>query len=687
LIELALGEKAQYLVVSPSEPLFAVLAAERRNLHGRVGFLTLDARGANGEENGRAALMSRPDGSGEPSYIPPRDELADVRGVVGRADQFIQTAAEHQPLVRRLLGRTWIVESLQACLALATKAPECQFVSLGGEMLSSDGVLSVGPLQASIGLISRRSELRALARQIADLERSIQELEGMLARLESELAEQDAHVVELTGEHQRAAETLAEQRIRFVAAQQRHSQLEQQLVTATAATESAEQAWRSTNDALADARRRLVDRQASLSDAEVRISNNARRVAELEDERQRRNRETMAAKIELARSEQQLEHLEAQLRQFERDREERQRAIADGQEHLAQSIGRLRETEEQILSSESELAGLYLQKESMSAQTAEFVAERAIKRNERAAAAEESQRHRAQIRKLEERLHQLQLSAGELTHQRTALVVRLRDDYGIESEALDRSTVGESRERSAIEDEIADLRRKLSNIGNVNLDSLHEAEELESRFQALASQFQDLSKAKASLEQIVGKINTDSRRLFGETLETVKGHFQELFRKLFGGGQADIVLEDGIDILDTGIEIVARPPGKEPRNISLLSGGEKTLTCVALLLAIFRSRPSPFCVLDEVDAALDEANTERFVAVLREFLAWTRFIVVTHSKKTMTAANTLYGVTMQESGVSKRVSVRFDDVSDNGEILESTSHRVEPADHAQRRAA
>ena len=149
----------------------------------------------------------------------------------------------------------------------------------------------------------------------------------------------------------------------------------------------------------------------------------------------------------------------------------------------------------------------------------------------------------------------------------------------------------------------------------------------------------------------------------------MRGHFQSLFRKLFGGGQADIVLDEGVDILDSGIEIVARPPGKEPRNISLLSGGEKTLTCVALLLAIFRSRPSPFCVLDEVDAALDEANIERFIGVLQEFLAWTQFIVVTHSKKTMTCANTLYGVTMQESGVSKRVSVRFEDVSDNGEIL------------------
>ena len=220
----------------------------------------------------------------------------------------------------------------------------------------------------------------------------------------------------------------------------------------------------------------------------------------------------------------------------------------------------------------------------------------------------------------------------------------------------------------SVEKEIEDLRRKIRSIGNVNLDALHELEELETRFAHLDSQYQDLKSAKESLEQIIAKINVDSRRLFVETLEFVRIHFQELFRKVFGGGHGDIILEEGQDILESGIDIVARPPGKELRNISLLSGGEKTMTCVALLLAIFRNRPSPFCVLDEVDAALDEANVGRFTAVLQEFLQYTQFIVVTHSKKTMTCATTLYGVTMQESGISKRVSVRFEDVSEDGHI-------------------
>jgi chromosome segregation protein len=192
------------------------------------------------------------------------------------------------------------------------------------------------------------------------------------------------------------------------------------------------------------------------------------------------------------------------------------------------------------------------------------------------------------------------------------------------------------------------------------MEALAEAEALTERLTGLETQLADVTNAKLAIEQLVSRIDDESRRLLGETIETVRGHFRELFERLFGGGQADIVLEPGVDLLETSVEIVSRPPGKEPRSISLLSGGEKTMTCVALLLAIFRSRPSPFCVLDEVDAALDEANVDRFAGVLRDFLSSTQFIVVTHSKKTMAAADTLYGVTQEESGVSKRIAVRFE---------------------------
>jgi chromosome segregation protein len=209
----------------------------------------------------------------------------------------------------------------------------------------------------------------------------------------------------------------------------------------------------------------------------------------------------------------------------------------------------------------------------------------------------------------------------------------------------------------------------------VNLESIAELDDLERRFGGLSNQYHDLKQAKEALERIIVKINGDSRRLFLETLEKIRVNFQTLYRRAFGGGRADIVLEEGADVLEGGVDIVATPPGKPQFSNSLLSGGEKALTAVALLLAIFQFRPSPFCVLDEVDAPFDEANIGRFIDVLKDFLSFTKFVIVTHSKKTMTSANTLYGVTMQESGVSKRVSVRFEDVSEDGEIRREAIER------------
>ena len=208
-------------------------------------------------------------------------------------------------------------------------------------------------------------------------------------------------------------------------------------------------------------------------------------------------------------------------------------------------------------------------------------------------------------------------------------------------------------------------------MGAVNTDSLRDLEMQETRFTQLAAQLQDLVEAKQTLEDIIRKINAESRRLFQETFETIRKNFQELFRQVFGGGEGDIILEDPNDALDCGIDIAARPPGKELRSISLLSGGEKTMTAIALIMAIFRSKPSPFCILDEVDAALDEANVERFTAVVKAFQQTTQFIMITHHKRSMTVADVLYGVTMEESGVSKRMSVRFEDVSDDGNFKTS----------------
>ncbi|HEX3601608.1 MAG TPA: hypothetical protein VHU84_15760, partial [Lacipirellulaceae bacterium] len=419
---------------------------------------------------------------------------------------------------------------------------------------------------------------------------------------------------------------------------------------------------------------------------------------------QQRHAESLQAaaerKIAVAKSEQRVEMLRQQMEQAQRSRQEREQMLTEMRDRLAARVVQIAELEAAIQAGKTSLEVLLRQRDEHVAALAKQAMAIDELRRLRQAILDRVRGERQELSAMQTQLHKQEVATTRQRHERQTLCDRMLEDYAINLEEAaqnERARMAASTEVSAVEDvsagvkqpskpasarataanreaverEIAELRDQISNIGAINLEALNELEQLEERFEKLSGQYRDLVEAKASLERITQRINTDSRQLFLTTVETVRGHFQELFRRLFGGGEADIVIDETEDVLESGIEIVARPPGKEACSISLLSGGEKTLTCVALLLAVFRSKPSPFCILDEVDAALDEANIGRFTAVLKEFLSFTQFIVITHSKKTMSGADTLYGVTMEESGVSKRVSVRFEDVSEDGHILPS----------------
>ena len=647
LIEAALGDLAQYVVLRPGREVLDHLCEHPYHFSGRVGFLWLEPQ----EEAEAETLEGQP-------------------GVLGRADRFVETEPAWQSLARRLLGRTWIVESLRHAVALAATGKGWHFVTLAGERLAADGTLSLGPRQATAGLISRRSQLRVLHAQLLELEGQIEQAQSAVLRLDEQIGQDEARVEVAAAAVEKAGNELAQWDHRITAAETRRAQLQQQRAALEAEEAEAAAEAQAASAALEEAQAHKRHAENELSACEARLASLSQEIARLEEVRQACLREATEAKVELAKSEQRLENLRTRLRQFEESQEERQRAAGEICQHLDDCRARQEEACRAILSAEAELAEAFLRKESLQAEIATLVQRRTASMADRAALAADLQRLRTRLHKLEERIHARELAASQLRLERAALADRLRDEYGIELAQLEREPdADELRHREEVQAEIDQLRQKINELGNVNLEALEELDHLESRYRSLATQLKDLTEAKNALLRIIEKINADSRKLFLDTLQTVQGHFVQLFRDLFGGGQAEIVIEQGVDVLEGGVEIVARPPGKELRNISLLSGGEKTLTCVALLLALFRSRPSPFCVLDEVDAALDEANIDRFIQVVQGFLDCTQFIIVTHSKKTMTCATTLYGVTMQESGVSKPVSVRFEDVSDEGEIL------------------
>jgi chromosome segregation protein len=206
---------------------------------------------------------------------------------------------------------------------------------------------------------------------------------------------------------------------------------------------------------------------------------------------------------------------------------------------------------------------------------------------------------------------------------------------------------------------IADLRAQLDNMGPVNLEAVHEYDELEERYKFLEAQNTDLTNSQRELLDVIARINSTTRKLFADTFEQVRTNFREMFGELFRGGRADLSLLDENDPLNCGIEITAKPPGKQLQSVSLLSGGERAMTAVSLLFAIYMVRPSPFCILDEVDAALDENNINCFIRVLDRFVQQSQFIIITHNKRTIAKADVLYGVTMEERGVSKLVGVKL----------------------------
>ncbi len=651
LIDVALGERAQRFLVQNVELLAQALQKRAQPFSGRVSFLPVTPAGKQAARAG-----------------PPADVPA-LAGVVAVASQVVRCDdPQLADLPERLLGRTLIVRDLATARQIAAANAGFRCVTLQGELLEADGTLTVGAHHAETGILSRKSELRELRERAADLDRRIGEIDRELTDLRERLALFDRRAENQQMEIDVLSEQSTDLRSRLGQHRQRREGLHEEVqVSRTEMTELEREielldaAWNKARQQANQAETRVQELYARLEAAELEIR-------ERESGRHRQSQEALSAKVSLAQVEERLSGLRARHQQIENDRAQRDFELRQSDRHLAATRDRLAESVRTLLHTSSTLALAYLHKETAERQLAERGRERNQLRQERQQLFEKSQTIRNAWRTRQEEAHTRELEVNGLRHRIDTLCARLREDYQLELTALTpeaAAALPAVPDAAAADEEVTDLRRKLSRLGSVNLEAIQELNDLEARSGTLQIQYDDLNSAQRALQEIIGKINTDSRRLFAETFQMIRVHFQELFRKLFGGGMAEIVLEDDTDILESGIEIIARPPGKELRSISLMSGGEKTMTAVALLLAIFRSKPSPFCILDEVDAALDEANIGRFTSVLRDFLDRSQFIIITHSKRTMACADVLYGVTMQESGISRRFAVRFEDWPDD----------------------
>lgn len=684
VIEAALDGRDQLLVTDDSAAAWAA-GNVLEDLEGRVNILSAD----------RLALST---GASDGPH-----DWNQHQQKIRLAIDLVRFEENDAPIARHVLAKTVVVDDLAAAAELHSSGPRgWRYVTSVGEILEADGTLRAGPLTAAMGLLSRRSELEALTQQISEVDSRIEHLKGQLDQgntqartLEEEISSLRNAIYQSNTAKVETNSAIAQNSDKQNALRREQPVLEKELQTLL------DQAGRLTTEEqkLADQRQALEADQASRQQSVEELTAQQKQTAE---DLREWGEQLTASRVQLG-----------QVQEKQLASQQQVQRMTAAKVELSQQIQRLVASAEQIV---SRRAGV--EQELQAAAHAEEQQERSAAEGEKRVAAvtgelaeagkfvselsSKVEQVRGERQEIEQELHSLQMKAGEVRVRVETLVTRTLEELQLDLPARYGELTADGNEYQpaemdwdAVAEEIKQLREKIHRLGNVNVDAIGEQDELEQRQQFLSSQVKDLTESKQQLEQLIDEINTESSLRFEQTFNAVREHFQGMFRKLFGGGKADVYLEteledkkaepqigpDGqllpamkkVDVLDAGIEIIARPPGKQPVSISQLSGGEKTMTCVALLMSIFKSKPSPFCILDEVDAALDEANNQRFNLIVQEFLEQSQFIVITHSKRTMQIADVLYGVTMQEQGVSKRVAVKFDQVDAQGRINETAA--------------
>ena len=644
-IEAALGGSINNIIVENADDARRAVDFLKRERAGRVTFLPLDIiRGGRGDEGKN--LLGKP-------------------GVIGPALDFVQYESHLGKAVEYLLHSTLLVETLEDAIQIArVESRTPKMVTLDGEVVTSSGAVTGGRTKhESRGLLGRSAEIEdlemrgqglltelarmqeertALDEALQTLEQTAKNLDETGTGFRNEVNEFGVAIARCSTELENLAESIASLGAQRQELTARRDLLEERRNAALAKAdelqtddESLQRQLAEAQDAAADARDNLAKCAAELSDLRVTAAELTQQQEEARRNLQREQQLHAETLAEAKRREESAAAIVAQRGELEEQvagNLERQKALSEGIEEARKKVVDAENQRQQLLDEGEKIDGTL-------------------------------RARRDELRAAQTEVHQTEIQLRHDEDQIQFYQQRIADEYSVSLPQLTEEEVGTDeygdKERTKL---VAELRKQIQRMGEVNLMAIDEYEALEQRYTFLTTQAEDLRQARETLLGVVARSDKKIRDLFMDTFDKIAKSFQETFRQLFNGGQARVYLLDPDDPLESGIEIEARPPGKKPTNISLLSGGERAMTAVALLFSIFRAKPSPFCILDEVDAPLDDANIGRFLTLLEEFTAQSQFVIITHNKQTMARAHALYGVTQQERGVSTLVSVRFDEV-------------------------
>lgn len=589
-------------------------------------------------------------------------EILHRPGVLGIAADLVHYDREIETAVRFLLGTTLVVRDLDVGLELGRQGYRGRYVSLDGQLINPAGSMTGGRVKAT-GLMMREREIRDLTDKVENLNKRQAEIHGQIETIQTELTQ--AHTV------------LDAMQVSLDAKRLEANSLSKDLEAATTGKAEAEVKLTERRDQLQNMEREVSEKRESIDQwrrqLEEATTQLTERESQLEVERESAQTQgadfiTMGTSVAEARAgiekaRERMVDAEHQRGTVEKDREsiERQRQARQNEiEEIKAADVHLNEQIERIQGEMASNGGEY---DAMAKRLNENQALREELSTKIKVLAVQVETLTRDERQLDNQVHEWDIRQTELQTNLNNLQEKCVEKFEEELDELVERTGEIDCDPGALQVEVAELRGKLDRIGSVNMAALDEYKQQKERLDFLEAQRKDLSDAKTQLMETIQKLDETTRSMFENTFNKVRENFIEMFRRLFNGGKADLILDapEGVDpMLDGGIEIVAQPPGKKLQNITLLSGGEKALTAISMLFGLFLYKPSPFCILDEIDAPLDDININRFKNVVAEFKRDTQFIVITHNKLTMELADAIYGVTMEESGVSKLVSVRFD---------------------------
>ena len=619
------------------------------------------------ERSGGQAALAVPGGLAAPVPAAELPDLADLGALVlGLLREQVDCDAHIAPVADALCQGVLLVEDLDTALEVVARSGALRCVTPSGELVDATGVVA-GERTLAQGAIGRRSSAAELQSEVTELEQALALERSALDRaaevrrsLEEGLA---AHGERLDAARADAASARSEDQ----AARSRVQDLRDGL-------EGHEREHRSASEEQARLAEELLAAHRRVEEAEA----GHRREEQVRDELESRREQLEARREELGEAEGlsrvALTRVEEQLGGIAQRVQDLRGGIEDGHGELDRARRLSEEARDSARLGSEESEDLAQRTETVRAERETFATTVAGLRERTAEverALDEQRRERDAVTHLLESrsgdLSSLRLDEQRLTLERDEITRRAEEELGLTSDALlegfePEEELREKAALSSLEREVRDLKGQLDRMGPVNMEALAELEEVGGRLEFLENQITDVVQARRTLEDTLKKIEEESEKLFLETFQEVRTNFQRIFRQLFGGGKADVVLAEDQPVLEAGVDIMARPPGREMLTIGLLSGGQRTMTALALLFAVFEARPSPFCVLDEVDAALDDANIQRFLVMLDQFRRTTQFVVVTHNKGTMARCESLYGVTMQTKGVSRQVSVQLEEV-------------------------